>query len=129
MARKRKLYSWRNLVICIIALTALVFMTLSVEHLAPEWIFYAVCIALLYGLIYIFARQHHSKIKAPQWGLVVATACVVPQIVVYPLIHALIADEGYANGESMGISFMVCSATVLLILIISSLIFKKRDSK
>ncbi len=129
MARKRKLYSWRNLFIGVVAIVAIVLMTLSVEHLAPEWIFYAVCIALLYGLIYIFARQLHSKIKAPQWGLIVATACVVPQMVVYPLIQALIADDGYDRGQGMGISFMVCSATVLLILIISSLIFKKRDSK
>ncbi len=97
--------------------------------MAPEWIFYAVCIALLYGLIYIFARQLHSKIKAPQWGLIVATACVVPQMVVYPLIQALMTDEAYNKGQGMGISFMVCSVTVLLLLIISSLIFKKREKK
>ena len=129
MARERKLYSWKNLLIGVVAIIAIVFMTLSVEHLAPEWIFYAVCIVLLFGLIYIFARQLYGKIKAPQWGLVVAMACVVPQMVVHPLIQALIADEEYSKGTGMGISFMVCSATVLLILVISSLIFKKKRPK
>ena len=129
MARKRDLYSWRNLAITVVAIVILVLMTLSVEHLAPEWIFFTVCILLLYGLIYIFARQLHSKIKAPQWGLVVATACVAPQMIVHPLIQALWADDLYSEGQSMGISFMVCSVTVLLIFIISSLIFKKRDQK
>lgn len=129
MAGKRKLYSWRNLVIAVVAIVALVLMTLSVEHLAPEWIFFAVCIVLLYGLIYIFARQLHTKIKAPQWGLVVATACVVPQMAVHPLVQALLTDDLYTEGQGMGISFMVSSVTVLLIFIISSLIFKKRDQK
>ncbi len=129
MARERKLYSWRNLVICVIVLAALVMMTLSVEHLAPEWIFYTVCILILFALIYVFARQLHSKIKSPQWGLVVALVCVVPQMVVHPLIQALIVDEEYSKGAGMGISFMVCSATVLLIMTISSLIFKKKDQK
>ncbi len=129
MAGKRKLYSWRNLAIALVAIAALVLMTLSVEHLAPEWIFFTVCILLLYGLIYIFARQLYSKIKAPQWGLVVATACVVPQMVVHPLIQALLVDDVYSEGQGMGISFMVSSVTVLLIFIISSLIFKKRDQK
>ena len=129
MARKRKLYTWRNLAIALFVIAALTLMTLSVEHLAPEWIFFTVCILLLYGLIYIFARQLYSKIKAPQWGFVVATACVAPQMVVHPLIQALTTDEFYSKGEGMGISFMVCSVTVLLIFIISSLIFRNKKKK
>ena len=129
MARKRKLYTWRNLAIALFMIAALTLMTLSVEHLAPEWIFFTVCILLLYGLIYIFARQLYSKIKAPQWGFVVATACVAPQMVVHPLIQALTTDEFYSKGEGMGISFMVCSVTVLLIFIISSLIFRNKKKK
>ena len=129
MARIRKLYTWRNLAIALFVIAALTLMTLSVEHLAPEWIFFTVCILLLYGLIYIFARQLYSKIKAPQWGFVVATACVAPQMVVHPLIQALTTDEFYSKGEGMGISFMVCSVTVLLIFIISSLIFRNKKKK
>ena len=131
MARNRKLYSWRNLIIGVAAIAAIVLMTLSVEHIAPEWIFYAFCIALLYGLIYIFARQLHPKIKAPQWGWVMATSNIVPLMVVHPLVQELIADDGYTNIQRMGLSFMACCVTVLLILIILSLIFrnKKREQK
>ena len=129
MARNRKLYSWRNLVIGVAVLAAIVLMTLSVEHIAPEWIFYAFCIALLYGLIYVFARQLHPKIKPPQWGWVVATAYVIPQVVVHPLSMALMADEEYTPEQRFSLSFMACCVTVLMILIILSLIFRNKKKK
>ena len=131
MVRRRDLYSVRNLVIALAAIASLTLMTLSVEHILPEWIFYAFCIALLYGFIYILARQLHPKIKAAQWGWVMATSNVLPIIVVHPLVQALISDEGYTKAQRMGISFIACCVTVLLILIILSLIFrnKKRVQK
>lgn len=131
MVRRRNLYSVRNLVIALAAIASLTLMTLSVEHILPEWIFYAFCIALLYGFIYILARQLHPKIKAAQWGWVMATSNVLPIIVVHPLVQALISDEGYTKAQRMGISFIACCVTVLLILIILSLIFrnKKRVQK
>ena len=131
MVRKRDLYSVRNLVIALVVIASLTLMTLSVEHILPEWIFYAFCIALLYGFIYILARQLHPKIKAAQWGWVMATSNVLPIIVVHPLVQALISDEGYTKAQRMGISFIACCVTVLLILIILSLIFrnKKRVQK
>ena len=117
--------------IALAAIASLTLMTLSVEHILPEWIFYAFCIALLYGFIYILARQLHPKIKAAQWGWVMATSNVLPIIVVHPLVQALISDEGYTKAQRMGISFIACCVTVLLILIILSLIFrnKKRVQK
>ena len=131
MAGKRKLYSWRNLVIALVMIASLTLMTLSVEHILPEWIFYAFCIALLYGFIYILARQLHPRIKSAQWGWVMVTSNLVPILVVHPLVQALIADEGYTKVQRMGISFIACCVTVLLILIILSLIFrnKKREQK
>lgn len=131
MVRKRDLYSVRNLVIALVVIASLTLMTLSVEHILPEWIFYAFCIALLYGFIYILARQLHPKIKAAQWGWVMATSNVLPIIVVHPLVQALMSDEGYTKAQRMGISFIACCVTVLLILIILSLIFrnKKRVQK
>ena len=131
MVRKRDLYSVRNLVIALVVIASLTLMTLSVEHILPEWIFYAFCIALLYGFIYLLARQLHPKIKAAQWGWVMATSNVLPIIVVHPLVQALISDEGYTKAQRMGISFIACCVTVLLILIILSLIFrnKKRVQK
>ena len=131
MVRKRDLYSVRNLVIALVVIASLTLMTLSVEHILPEWIFYAFCIALLYGFIYILARQLHPKIKAAQWGWVMATSNVLPIIVVHPLVQALISDDGYTKAQRMGISFIACCVTVLLILIILSLIFrnKKRVQK